>query len=210
MFFNHFAGFDRSLRPKPSGNLLRLLFVGNDFARKGGHDLVAVFSQHLVGRCELDVVSNDALNLPKLPGLRNRRGLNHESSEWLALFEDADVFVMPTHEDCLPMAYIEAATAGLPIVGTSVMSVPEVVRDGVNGLAVTSGDRAALAQVVARLLGDPALRKRFGESSRRLVESEFHPIINHGPLTKIFRESAVASQIEAAKLSHTSKRALSQ
>ncbi len=75
--------------------------------------------------------------------------------------------------DGLPNVIQEALALGTPVVSTDVAGIPEVVRDGENGLQVPKHDPAALADAVERLLGDPALRCRLATAGRRLIEAEF-------------------------------------
>lgn len=85
-----------------------------------------------------------------------------------------DLFLLPTEQEALGTSYIEAMAMGLPVVGSNVDGVPEVVRDGDNGLLIQPRDAASLADAVTRLLGDDALRARMAARSRELVSSVFH------------------------------------
>lgn len=84
-----------------------------------------------------------------------------------------DLFVLPTHQEALGTAFIEAGAAGLPVVATGVDGVPEVVRQGITGLLVPVGDVAALAAAITTLLADPARRQAMGEAARKTVTSRF-------------------------------------
>ena len=61
----------------------------------------------------------------------------------------------------------------VPIVAVNAGGMPEVVRDGINGLLVPPGDSAALAAAIHRLLSDRPLMQRMGQAGRDLVASEF-------------------------------------
>jgi glycosyltransferase involved in cell wall biosynthesis len=75
--------------------------------------------------------------------------------------------------DGLPVALMEAAAMGLPMISTSVAGIPELVRDGVTGLVVPQRDPAALADAILTLLHDQELRERFGKAARQRVLAEF-------------------------------------
>jgi glycosyltransferase involved in cell wall biosynthesis len=85
----------------------------------------------------------------------------------------ADVFVLPSLKEGLPLSILEAMASSIPVVATPVNGVPEVITSGENGFLVPVNDPAALAADVLRLLGDPELRRRIGAAGRRTVEEQF-------------------------------------
>lgn len=154
-----------------------LLFVGNDFARKGGHFLLEMFDSRLRQRARLRIVSND-------PWLAGRRpppnvefvmGIRATDREaMLANFRASDIFVFPTRKDQMGQALVEAAAAGLPIVASDVGGVAEVVRHGENGTLLSRG--ATLedwTQALIDLSDDREKRLRYGRRGRELAEQEF-------------------------------------
>lgn len=86
---------------------------------------------------------------------------------------EAQVFVLATNWEGLPRSILEAMRAGLPVVASDVGGVREAVADGETGFLVPRGDAEALRDRLARLLADPALRRRMGEAGRRRYEAEF-------------------------------------
>lgn len=98
-------------------------------------------------------------------GLGGRfRFLGHREDA-LELLIAADVFVLASHQEGLPVVLMEAGSVGAPIVATTVGGVPQVVADGVNGLLVPPGDPVALAGALARLCSDPELRANLGRQA---------------------------------------------
>jgi glycosyltransferase involved in cell wall biosynthesis len=98
-------------------------------------------------------------------GLGDRfRFLGHREDA-LELLVAADVFVLASHQEGLPVVLMEAGSIGAAIVATTVGGVPQVVTDGVNGLLVPPGDPAALAGALARLCSDPDLREKLGRQA---------------------------------------------
>jgi glycosyltransferase involved in cell wall biosynthesis len=89
------------------------------------------------------------------------------------LLAGADVFVLSSRSEGLPMSVLEAMAAGLPVVATDVGGVSELVLEGETGLLVPRGDTTALAQALERLLRDADLRRRMGATARARVEREF-------------------------------------
>jgi glycosyltransferase involved in cell wall biosynthesis len=85
-----------------------------------------------------------------------------------------DVFVVPTRApEAFGVAAVEAAATGLPVVASATGGLPEVVVDGETGFLVPTGDVDAIAERLARLAADPALRARMGAAGRRLVAARY-------------------------------------
>jgi glycosyltransferase involved in cell wall biosynthesis len=159
------------------GEIPVLLFVGNDFARKGGPFLLDLFDQRLRQRARLRIVSND-------PCLRGRRpppnveiiqGLHpSDRAAMLSIFQSSDIFVFPTRKDQMGQALVEAASAGLPVVASNVGGVSEVVRDGENGRLLPRGaSQEDWTQALIDLADDREKRLRYGRRGRELAEKEF-------------------------------------
>jgi glycosyltransferase involved in cell wall biosynthesis len=89
------------------------------------------------------------------------------------VLQSLDLFVLPTHQEALGTALIEAAIQGLAAVGTRVDGVPEVVRDGETGLLVPPHDSAALAAAIVELLCDPERRRSMGATAARHAREHY-------------------------------------
>ncbi len=89
------------------------------------------------------------------------------------LLDAADVFVLPSRHEGMPLALLEAMDAVLPVVATRVIGSEEVVVDGETGFLVPSEDSAAIAAAVGCLLGDCEMRLRFGAAGRRRFRDHF-------------------------------------
>ena len=101
--------------------------------------------------------------LPSRPPVQWRGWL--DEAEKGALLREAEVFVLASTSEGLPMALLEAMSYGLAIVATSVGGVPDVVADGEQALVVAPGDAAALAAALGRLGADQQLRERLGAAA---------------------------------------------
>ena len=84
-----------------------------------------------------------------------------------------DLIIHPAHMEGLGVSLIEASYAGVPIVASRAGGIPEIVRDGENGLLFESGNIDELVKACSRILSDKGLAGKMGESGRRLVEREF-------------------------------------
>ena len=84
-----------------------------------------------------------------------------------------DLFVLPTEEEALGTAFVEAMAAGVAVIGCRVGGVPEVVQEGETGLLVPPGDPAALGDAVRFLLADGERRRGMGAAGRRAVITRY-------------------------------------
>jgi glycosyltransferase involved in cell wall biosynthesis len=104
---------------------------------------------------------SEALRLPGRAG---------DVAAWL---QRADVLVHPARWEGFGLAVLEAMVAGLPVVGSRVSSLPELVADGRTGVLVPPDDSDALAAAVSELLDDPDLARQLGEAGRERASKEF-------------------------------------
>ena len=173
--------------PRQANDRVRLLFVGGDFPRKGGPELLRAFSE-LPARCELDVVTS--ADLAGSDRVRVHRGLGPDDPALIELYARADLFVLPTRADTWGHAVVEAMAAGLPVVTTAVGALSELVTDGVEGVVVEPGSSDALATALLPLVDSPALRTRLGAAARRRAEEAFDGRRNLGRIVDLVVEAA--------------------
>lgn len=113
------------------------------------------------------------------------RFLGHRQDA-LELLTAADIVVLSSHHEGLPVVLMEAASVGAAMVATSVGGVGQVIQDGVNGLIVPPGRPEALADAIERLASDPDLRKRLGQ--RATVDSAAFDVARaSGEIERIYR-----------------------
>lgn len=178
---------------RPGGAPVRVLFVGGDFPRKGGWDLLAAWRAggFEAGGAELVLATGWPLGEAELPpGVRVEAGVRAYTPAWEALWREADVFVMPTRGEAFGMVFQEAAAAGLPVIGTRLNAVPEIVDDGATGLLVPPGDAGALVEALRTLLASAELRRRMGEAGRARMERVADPADYAARLRGLIREVA--------------------
>ncbi len=96
-----------------------------------------------------------------------------------AVLAGADVSVAPSvptadgRREGIPVVLMEAGATGLPLIGSRLSGIPEIIEDGVTGLLVEPGDVDGLAAALLRLASDPSLAARLGAAARAGVEDEF-------------------------------------
>ena len=96
-------------------------------------------------------------------------------TEMAPIYAALDVFLMPSLWEGFGLVLLEAMAQGVPVVGSAVSAIPEVVIDGETGLLVPPRDPVALAEALAVLLADPARRAAMGAAGRARLEAEFSP-----------------------------------
>jgi len=125
-------------------------------------------------------------------------------AEVLARYRDSDLFVLPCRiardgdRDGLPNVIVEAQSQRLAVVSTTVSGVPELIRDGVNGLLVPPEDPDALAAALARLIRDPQARQEMGAAGEARVRGEFDMAASIAQLEALFGQVRDAEKALAA------------
>ena len=165
-------GEERLARPVQPVQPVKLLFVGADFARKGGPLLLESATEARTTRAfELHIVTQQAVEAP--PGVIVHRGLRPNSPELMQLFSDADVFILPSYGECLPLVLMEASAAGLPIVATNVGAMSEAAVSGRSAITVAVGDGRSLRSAIETFVDDESLRLRYGAAGHALARARF-------------------------------------
>ena len=99
---------------------------------------------------------------------------------------EADVFVLPSFAEGVPVVLMEAMAAQVPVVTTRIAGVPELVDHGVSGLLVPPGEAEALTEALEALLADPDLRRSMGAAGRAKVEAHFTAKTEAAKLSALF------------------------
>lgn len=169
----------------------RILMVGGEFLRKGGLLLLDWAERTRLTNWELDIVtwpgelpdwvkerlpkteSDEALCVslaPRLPNVRVHCGLKANTPELMGLYEQADIFCLPTQADGSSIASLEAMASGLPVLVGGVGGIPELIEDGVTGLLAKRSDSADLQARLETLITDASLRRSLGLAARASCE----------------------------------------
>lgn len=82
-----------------------------------------------------------------------------------------DIFALATQKEASGTVFVEAGAAGLPVIGTNVDGVPEMMQAGISGLLVPLKDRAALTAALEKLMDDPGLRRKMGQAGIQFCRS---------------------------------------
>jgi len=161
-----------ALRADPAADPPRLVMVARFEAQKDHAALLRAlarlarlpWSADLVGDGPLEPAARAQV---RAAGLADRVRFLGARTDVPRILAAAQVAVLTTRWESLPLAVLEAMRAGLPVVATAVGGIPEAVDDGVSGLLVPPGDDIALVAALRRVLDDPALRASMGVQGRR-------------------------------------------
>jgi glycosyltransferase involved in cell wall biosynthesis len=184
-------GIDTASWPRWRGSgdpAMRLLFVGADFERKGG-DLLLEALATVREPWSLDLVTRSAV--PSRPDVRVHHSLSPNDGRLKALFAEADVFVLPTRADALPLVVVEAMAAGLPVIASRVAAIPEAVEHERTGLLVDPGSVSSLHRALERLRRDRDERRAMGERGREVAVRRFDARANGSRIISLMKQLAV-------------------
>jgi glycosyltransferase involved in cell wall biosynthesis len=158
---------------RPHAGLVKLVYVGNDWNRKGGGRILRWHQEHFADQAELHFIGR------KLPAISGRNVIVHGAMDRDRLMDEIlpsmDVFVLPTREDMTPWVIIEAQSLRLPVVSSRVGAIGEMVVHGETGLLAQRDDDATFIANIKRLIEDAALRRTMSLAARAHAEREFSP-----------------------------------
>lgn len=149
-----------------------ILFVGGDFARKGGPLLLQWAASTKLTGWRLHVVTPKSLETSD-SRIHVYNNLTSNDPQLVQLFRNADVFAIPTKADCTAFAAIEALASGLPVVITDTGATSEIVQHGKTGFLIQPNDLASLSEGLEPLIQDSRLRRRMGEAARADAECRY-------------------------------------
>lgn len=170
-----YAGSNVDAIPEPAGGHdyagRRILFIGRDWERKGGPDLLDAFrlvrrelpdATLVVGGCRPAVTDEGVTVLGELG-----------PAEVSAQLHRASVFCMPTRREPFGVAFVEALKHGVPVVAPGIGALPDLVQPGETGELTRPGDVRAIADALLGLLTDPERGRRFGTLGRVRMEARY-------------------------------------
>lgn len=168
----------RTLRGERALNLLFLGFVGSN---KGVFELIPAVARArsagvdvrltIAGHGEVEKAKRMAMDLDVADAVFVIGWVDGERK--LELLRSADVYVLPSRNEGMPVSILEAMSWSIPVVASRVGGIPEMIESGVEGLLVEPGDVDGILDAILRLAADRELLPRMGRAARKRVESEF-------------------------------------
>ena len=155
---------------------IRILFLARFVAEKGIYQLLDAFREVVARHPQaVLVMAGDGPERQRAETWAATHGLADkvqfpgylEGDEKARLLLDSDIFALPSyHGEGCPVALLEAMGAGLPVVVTPVGGIPDIVRDGVNGIVLEGTDTRSIAEALLRLIQDENMRHSMGRRNR--------------------------------------------
>lgn len=164
---------------KKEDGKIHFLFLGEIGKRKGVFDIIrgiAMNKNQLLGRMEL-----------KIGGNKNEEELRKQIKDYnlqeivtfegwvsgnkkLELLNWADVYILPSFNEGLPISILEAMSYGMPIISTPVGGIPEVLKDNLNGTIITPGNAKEISNAMMKYIMTPDIIKKEGQESKNIVK----------------------------------------
>jgi glycosyltransferase involved in cell wall biosynthesis len=182
-------GVDLELfRPQPrlDGSPLRVIFVGQLTQRKGLSYVLDGFNLAAIPNAELLLVGREVQSSDPWTRQHNVRHISHVARwELPRIYQDADIFVLPSLIEGFGLTALEAMASGLPVIVSENTFAHDIVRDGVDGYVVPIRDARAIADRLRFLYESPYERRQLGIAARRRAE-EFSWEAYHSALVTAF------------------------
>lgn len=190
---SHFA--PRPFRASPG--VFEILCVGRLVAAKGQRILIEAAEQLArLGRSFQLRFVGDGPDRSELERLVGSKGLSaHVRFEGPVnqdrireFYRQADLFALASFAEGIPVVLMEAMAMEIPCVSTAINGIPELIRDGVDGLLVAPSDADGLAAALARLMDEPALRESIGKAGRQRVLESYEISASADRLRDVFEK----------------------
>jgi len=167
-----------------------VLTVGSVGHRKGSFEILRAIPEVIRSEPGVRFVLVGGEEKPGEMGQLNNMIVEYKLEDWVRFAGEverdripdfmamADLFLLPSYVEGMPISIIEAMRAGLPVISTRVNAIPEMIEDGVSGLLIDPGSPAEIAAAIIRLKRDDALRNQLGVNSKDAFEERFE--FSHG------------------------------
>jgi glycosyltransferase involved in cell wall biosynthesis len=158
--------------PSPNRNdgIVKILFVGGDFHRKGGDVLLDWFLKNHEPNLQMTMLTG---HLPgNFKNVTIQTNIQYGEIKHIELFKEHDILVLPTKCDAYPSVIGEAACAGLAVITTkNALGASEIIQNGVNGY--TCDSQKELLEQLGILIQNKALIESMKQKSRQIMENKF-------------------------------------
>jgi glycosyltransferase involved in cell wall biosynthesis len=176
---------------------ITILFVGRNFARKGGFELLNAFYNLCLKYENLHLIVKTGTRFPPPEHWNIYKNIK-EKITWIChqinrnelneLYRQADIFALPTRFEPFGLAVLEAMSYALPVVTSNIYALPEIVEHGKTGFLIPPGNSEELFKKLHLLIESKSLRERMGREGRNRVESRFSNEVINRRLKEIYEQ----------------------
>lgn len=165
----------------PQGARQRILFLGNLSDRKGVLDLLRALAQPVLDTSGLDVTIAGGGDVAGYQARARELGVDSvvrfegwcDQKKVSRLLANCDMLVLPSHDEVLPLAILEALAHGVAVVTTAVGEIPSLLTDGVDAVFVEVENPGSIAAGMQKVLQEPGLRQSLARNGRALYLRHF-------------------------------------
>lgn len=166
---------------RTSSTAPKLVMLGELGVRKGTPELVTALAMDCVRQRNWTAIFAGNGSVDRFRSELASKGLSdrvhltgwQSAAQVHELLERADILLLPSHQEGLPMSILEAMAHGVAVIATPVGAIPDAITDGETGLLVSPGNAPALACAIVLLLDDPVLRQRLAANARARFDLMF-------------------------------------
>lgn len=179
------------------GSLMKFLFLGHISKRKGCFEIIEVAKElRDIGMNNFQVQIGGNGEIDKLESLikEHELGDNIKFLGWVSgeqkaeLFFESHVFLLPSHNEGLPVSILEAMAHSLPVISTKVGGIPEMIVEGGSGFLINPGDLENLIQKMEFFINNREKAFEMGNLSKAIVEEKFSSQRIQSQLLKVYNE----------------------
>jgi glycosyltransferase involved in cell wall biosynthesis len=185
----------KNINSKSSNNSeVSIIVLGEIGERKGSYDIVE--AAKLIKHPNIKITMYGSGDIEQVQNLINNNNLNDKLKlgGWIKgediknAYSNADIYILPSYQEGLPMSVLEAMSYGLPIISTPVGGTPDAVENEVNGFLIEPGDYRSLAEKIEFLAENQELRHQMGQKSYEIVKNKFDINIIAQELKNLYNE----------------------
>ncbi|MES9742448.1 glycosyltransferase family 4 protein [Priestia megaterium] len=175
----------------------QILFLGEIGQRKGCYDIPDVVEKVVEKFPDAKFVLGGSGDIDQIKSLLIKKGIekNVLFTGWVRgqekdkLLRESDIFFLPSYNEGMPMAILDAMGYGLPIVSTLVGGIPKIVKEGKNGYLCKPGNTQELSDALIKLLNDESACKRYSNSSGEIVKQKYSLEKHINQLIKLYKNN---------------------
>ncbi|MDD3013296.1 MAG: glycosyltransferase [Candidatus Gastranaerophilales bacterium] len=181
-------------KEKEESELINVLFMGKICHRKGAYDIVEAAKLIKDPRIKITLYGDGETQ--KFKDLVENFNLeqNIRIEDWISdskineVYQNADIYILPSYNEGLPLSVLEAVSNGIPVITTNIGGIPEAVKNEVNGFLIEPGDYNLLAEKIILLADNKLLRNQMGAAGYKIAKEKFDVNIIINQLTAFYKE----------------------